>query len=311
MIDIVHIGYHKTGTNWFQRHLYPFVRGHEYIRRPLVRQAFLDLGAFEFDPSVARDRLQQPAGASVILCEEELSGNIHTGGLAGCLSKDMALRIHRVFPDATIVIFIRNQVSMIASVYKQYIREGGTHSVNRYLAPRKYLHNSGFRQAKAPYFTFDHFEYLPLIKWYREIFGANQVKVFAFEDFQLDSTAFSHRYCQTLGLQVEWDRVTYESVNDSYCSATMAIARVINRFTYRDVADKRLLFNVPGLYRGRGKVLRAFNNTALAGRTLSATSLLGDKWVSYINDRYGEFNRLIMEELGLPLDKLGYPLGGK
>ena len=34
---IVHIGYHKTATTWFQKHFYPCVRNARFVARERVR----------------------------------------------------------------------------------------------------------------------------------------------------------------------------------------------------------------------------------------------------------------------------------
>ena len=47
---IVHIGYHKTGTTWFQERFYPAVRNRRYVPRATARAAFLRPGALHFDP---------------------------------------------------------------------------------------------------------------------------------------------------------------------------------------------------------------------------------------------------------------------
>lgn len=309
MKPIVHIGYHKTGTNWFQRHLYPHAASHRYIQRPVVRKAFLDLNAFEFKAATARQLIDNEAKElAPILCEEELSGNIHTGGLAGNLSKDMAHRLHSAFADATVVIFIRNQVNMIASTYKQYIKEGGTHGVNRYLAPRRYLSNSGFRQAKAPYFTFDHFEYLPLIRHYRNVFGEENVKVYPFEAFTRDNQGFAKRYAAELELDIDWGRVQYQQANPPYQRVPLLLARVLNHFTLRDVADKHYLLNIPGFYRIRGKLMRGLNKLPIAGGQVSSEKLLGKRWIGYIIDRFAESNQQLAAETGLDLAEFGYPI---
>lgn len=70
----------------------------------------------------------------------------------------MGQRLKTVLPNARIVIFIRNQTEMIASVYKQYVKEGGTHSPRRFLHPELYLSEYGFHPAHVPSFSFDHFE---------------------------------------------------------------------------------------------------------------------------------------------------------
>lgn len=303
---VIHIGYHKTGTNWFQRCFYPHISSHQYVRRPIVRAAFLDVGTFAFDERMAAESFRG-IDRPPILCEEELSGNIHSGGLAGALSKDMCERLYSVFPNATVVIVIRNQIDMIASVYLQYIKEGGTHRIDRYLRPRHYLHNSGFRQAKSPYFSFGHFDYWPLIDLYRKTFGMDRVKVFTFESLIADPENFAREFAWSLGLDVRWDKVTFDAVNMTYRRNTAIFARWLNRFTYRDIPDKRYWVDIPGFFRIRGKLLRAFNRGPFAGAKYNSRELLGSYWSEYIRKRYITGNKQIAKHFELKLSELGYP----
>ncbi len=66
---LVHIGYHKTATTWFQRRFYPRVAGRRYIPQPIVRRALLTPHALHFDLEAAR-RLLGDRLDDVILCEE-------------------------------------------------------------------------------------------------------------------------------------------------------------------------------------------------------------------------------------------------
>lgn len=72
---IVHIGFHKTATSWFQQSVYPLVTSHRMIDRDLIRATFVDGDAFSFDPAAARTALgMDAAGLPLLLCEEKLSG---------------------------------------------------------------------------------------------------------------------------------------------------------------------------------------------------------------------------------------------
>lgn len=86
--SIVHIGYHKTATSWFQKRYYPLAENAAYIGRRRAKQAFLNTGAWQFDPDQAHRALG--AAEPLIVCEEALCGHYETGGLLGCLSKDVA-----------------------------------------------------------------------------------------------------------------------------------------------------------------------------------------------------------------------------
>jgi len=305
---IVHIGYHKTATTWFQKSFYPTVRNFAYVPRGRVKQAFLSDTPFSFDPAKAREVLQLDAVLPPILCEEELSGYLHNGGLIGYLSAEMAHRIKAVFPDAQIVIFIRSQADMIAACYQQYIRGGGTYSVRRYLFPKRYLHGAAAEPCKIPRFSFAHFEYDRLIAHYDAIFGRENVNVVPYENFRNDMAGTLAELQEKLGFEAEPGRKAEKRVNQSYGPALIPIARFLNLFTARTVLDKRTLLNIPYWYTVRRFILEQLNATGLFGRPPKPERLLGKDICGHIADYYAESNRRLATLRDLPLKDLGYPL---
>ena len=96
---IFHIGYHKTATTWFQVRFYSSVTNGRYIPRRVVQEAFLRPKAFAFDPAAARDAVMSSGdGDRALVCEEDLSGFLHNGGLGGVYSLEVARRIKAAFP---------------------------------------------------------------------------------------------------------------------------------------------------------------------------------------------------------------------
>jgi hypothetical protein len=305
---IVHIGYHKTATTWFQARFYPVVKNARYIPRDIVRQAFLEDTAFKFDPGRARDALEIAAGEKVTICEEGLSGYLHTGGLAGYLSKEMAQRIKTVLPDADIVIFVRSQPSIIAASYSQYVKGGGTHSIRRYLFAEDYLRGARGEIAKSPRFTFDHFEYWPLIAHYQELFGEDRVHVFPYEALRSDPKKFLADYSRRLGLEVDLDAVEMSSSNRSYGLPTLWVVRFLNLFTNRTVIDKQYIFHIPywyGLVRGVGEFL---NRIPGFNWRPGVDVFLGKRLHDWILHRYCKHNARLEALTGLSLAQYGYPL---
>lgn len=306
---LVHIGYHKTATNWFQRTFYPAVSNYRYVHRRRARAAFTEDHAFQFDPEAAFARLEIPTAEGLILCEEELSGNLHNGGLFGFMSKEIAHRIKATLPEAQIIIFIRSQTEMIGSVYKQYVKEGGTHSPRRYLFPFDKLDPHGFSPKKTPLFAFQHYDYRLLINHYREVFGAERVHVFLYEEFSRNQAAFMTRFIERFGFEVNLEAVPKTRLNVSNKKFSLWVSRLMNRFAYRNVIDKHYFFNVPGMYRLRGRVVAPLlDRIAFFSGPARPRDILGPDIVRHIEDTYRESNRLLAEELDLPLAKHGYPV---
>lgn len=57
-----------------------------------------------------------------VLSAERLSGNPHSGGYD---SLQTAKRLHRLFPQAKVLVVVREQTEEILSCYNQYVRAGG------------------------------------------------------------------------------------------------------------------------------------------------------------------------------------------
>jgi len=290
---LLHVGYHKTGTTWLQRHLFGGAEtgfatpwSFDEIVDLLVRPHVLD-----WDEEAARARLAPPADGMPVISNEELLGNPHAGAY-NC--SNIADRLARLFPDARIVIVIRRQPSMLASTYKQYVHRGGV------LAPRRYFTPStgGFR---IPAFRLTHYEYDRVIEMYHERFGRDAVRVLAFETLVEDPSAFVGAIAEHAGI----DRpgplpAARERV--SICAGTAAIQRRLNRWFQRDDVNPAAplrLERLPYWMRRLDTMIRRIPGAAGARRL--------DRIVAEVcAGRFAESNRRVQVLTGLPLERLGY-----
>jgi hypothetical protein len=305
---LVHIGYHKTASTWLQKTYFPSVRNASLVPRQVAIDAFLEVGALRFDPEQTRRRLEEAAPGRLILSLEGLSGYLHNGGLSGALSKDMAHRLKTTLPDADIVVFIRRQPDVLAASYAQYVRYGGTHPAERYLFPGEYKSLKHTRRDKNPRFELDHFDYLPLLRLYRDLFGADRVHVYLYEALRSEYDVFVEAFNHRFGLQCTELPDTGAPVNRSLSPAALAVVRRINLFNAARVHDKRHFVHVPGMFwlgRGVGRVLtRLFP----AERGSDLSKLVRADVLHRIEAHYAEANRQLAVELDLPLAQYGYPV---
>lgn len=307
---IIHIGVHKTATNWFQSHLYPAAESHRFVDRRLVRRVIIGTPALAFDAASAQRQLKlAPGEASFAICEEDLSGVLHDGGLtAGFAVKEIAYRLKAIAPDAQIVIMVRNQLSLAASCYHQYLREGGTAGPLRYLFPETHRHLGNVRPLKIPRFDFTQFDHDQLIAHYDKVFGCENVHVFAYEHFAREPVSFLAGFTSKLGLQIPEKLDRGRRLNGSYRRRLLSIARVANRFTERSVSDKRVLVHIPYWYTVRKALLEQLNQSPLFGRVPSPAELFGDQALRWMAVRFAEGNRRLAARMGVNLGALGYPV---
>lgn len=308
---IIHVGLHKTATSWFQARFYPFLSSHRWIDRIAVRKTLLT-PAFGFDGATARKALGLDEETKpYVLCDEDLSGVLHNGGLmAGFLARRLAERIHLMAPEARIVLFVREPVSFAAACYQQYVREGGTGSPRRYLFPQDYRHLTKYRPFKTPRFEVSQLDATGLIAHYDALFGRENVHVFAYEDFARQPAAFLTRYKALFGLEGGPDEAG-GSVNASYRRGLLPLARFLNLFTQRSVADKRVLIHIPYWYPVRKYLLKRLNSMPLFGGRPSPDTLLGPDVAAWLRGRFAESNRRLAARLGIDLEALGYVLDAR
>lgn len=181
---LIHIGYHKTATSWLQQRVFQPENGfaplmsHQEVWDLIVRPHGL-----RFDPMPARklveDRMQDLAdGLLPVISSEVLSGHPFFGGRG---SEIYANRLEQTFPDARILISIRDQFRIIPSVYMQYLQRGGTQSAKAFLDGTD---EPGFHGFDPKHFNFDR-----LVAHYDSLFGRSRVHVLTQEAVSRDPDA--------------------------------------------------------------------------------------------------------------------------
>ena len=303
---VVHIGYHKTATTWFQEEVYPKAISHRWIPRALARDSLLKPYGCSFDAGKTRARLSDDADPRPpVICEENLSGYIHNGGLHGLMAPEAARRIKATFPDALVVIVIRGQPEMIASTYVQYVRGGGTFGVRRYLFGGRWSLGALQHPYKAPRFDFGHFEYDRLVAYYDTLFGSENVLVLPYEELCRSPEAFLATLACQAELEFEGEPPSRKRSNVSFGRFTIAVARLLGLFTSRSVVNKTVLLSIPGFYEIRRLVLKGLGRF---DRAASAKAILGQEHLAGIQRHYVESNSRLLALRGLKLRELGYPV---
>jgi len=303
----IHIGYHKTATTWFQRDVYPRVANARAVPYRAVRTALLDPDALGFDPQAARRHL----GAGVdplILCYEGLVGHYINSGMMGCLSRDVARRLHAAFPEAQIVIFLRNQPEMLVSTYLQYLKKGGTRTVRGFLFPDRHDPRHAKNPFKAPAFTLDHLAYWPLIAEYRRRFGADRVHAFLYEALRADPRGFLADYARRLGLALDPDTVPLAPRNRAFGSGAMWLAWALNRLSMDDLDGRGI--RLPLLpWKAKRALSAAWDRLPwLRGRHVTPARLFGAALGAEIAAHYAAHNARLATLTGLALAEHGYPM---
>lgn len=293
---ILHIGYPKTGTSWFTDFFYPEVSNAYISYNKDLFYSFLP-GKETFEVRMSRDL--KPGEKHVVIAHK-LTGLVDFVWNNGTYRDFFLRHLQRSFPDAHIIIFLRNQIRFIASAYSSYLTHGGT-----------YTFRELFRKGKlgdGSMFGFDYLKYDEMITLYKSHFS--KVSVYVYEDFQEDNTGFLNRYCHETGLETDIASLKMEKYNEKLRRRFAAFIRICNRFQKKGVQPKRHLANLPFLFGWMTKQkMIHYNYYRFWGDQLNTEQVLGKELMEYIGEYYKESNRNLIQVYGLTqIEKYRYPL---
>jgi len=278
---LIHIGYHKTASSFWQRRVFQS-NGLNLLDRKEAQEVLLALSPYEFkaekfdkwlESRLVSDKLN-------VLSDEEFSGNIHTAGNGRSITYETIERISGIeVADVYVLVFIRDQIDMIDSCYRQYVKKGGTTSFINYINPEK----KGRLRHRFPGFSLSHFKYDDVIEHCLSRFDKNHVIAFSYEQFKNNPDVIISRLSRTFETDFpinETENVVI--VNKSLSNVAVSLARISNTFFSADPISNRTMVPIPWL-------AKAFVKLWLLIDTLFPRSLFRTSYVS--NDRKNELAR--------------------
>jgi hypothetical protein len=272
----IHIGYPKTATTWLQDIFFPNITNFHFVSWREANRFILNSDCFAYNSKNVRNEFLR-GGCNLLISSEFFATAINSGFNYGYFSYGISHKIKDSFPDATVIIFIRRQQSLIPSAYQQYVKNGGTYSFKRWLY-------------SGEVFSFEHLIYSRLIEHYINLFGEKQVKVFLYEDFKRNNREFMENFCQQFGMQVDWDKIDFNPTNRGLRLLSLPLLKVVNHFYKKPVGRKRFICHIPGMTTvGRG-VIKYLNPMPVFGRYLNEDDFLTKKDLEYIKNFYSQYN---------------------
>lgn len=302
MVDVVfHIGLHKTATTTLQKDLFPACSGINHLtgQRPAAFVSRVTTG----DPAyISGEELRHGLYPSLddervnLLSDEALSGALYSGvGKRGLDHRTPIIyNLRSAFPEARLVVVIRRQDELAKSIYRQYLKFGGTEPAARFF---------GVQSAGEGIFPTDRFIFSPYLAALKDAFSKG-VLILVYEEFVHDPRSFLEKLCGFLG--VSPPEVSLGRSNSTNLGARgMEATRIANRFFRNQLNPAGLL---PGIPRRRQS----------GWEWVSPVRVIHDRWpgrarIDVKNDVFGKLfescrhdNRRTDGLFGLGLKKYGY-----
>ncbi|MBY6190708.1 hypothetical protein KUV22_09805 [Microbulbifer agarilyticus] len=302
---LVHVGYIKTATTFLQNQVFSGNSGELALaagpdtRAQLVKNILL-ANEYAFDSDQVREQLERFAkpiraeGKLPVWSEEMLLGNPPSPRYDGLQN---AIKIHKIYPNAKILITIRRQQSIALSMYREYVLGGGVASLRSFIGEAK--QQSSFTSILRE----DFLHYDRAIDYYQTKFGKKNVLVLPLEWISKAPEKYFSALSEFTGRESEASSdFTRDHVSEKLF--TLQVRRQANRLLSVDPTRPRN----SGFAKFLNRIFWHFNR--LPGDIVSHR--LQAKFTEKIRERYQncfkQSNQKTMRLTGLPLDQLGYEI---
>lgn len=304
MEPVLHVGYQKTATTWLQKAVLSHHPGVEVVRRATPDAEWLEdvvgLHPFDFDPGALRARYERSAAACAgrlpFLSYEAWIGTPFSGG------RDVvenARRLHAIFPEARVVLVIREPMDMLGSMLRQYVHEGGA------LPPTALLTR---RHPERTYFDPSFLYYDRVIDVYSELFGRDRLCVLLFEMLRSSPQEFVDQLCEFCGVvPLDVSRLEDGHRNTGLSAPSLAIARVANRFVASAFNTAPLVPRALLTSRAIRRALQRGVDPLLFRNARAASPALDAQLRVRLEAGYRAHNQRLAKEHDIPVDRFGYP----
>ncbi len=268
----------------------------------LRREILPGLTGFAWTPMSVRQQLEsvmeppERPGLAPVMSSEDLSGFLFDGRRMARTHADL---LQEIFPAGRILIVVRDQRSMLRSIYGQYLKMGGAQSLARFLTPVE-------GPVHLPGFHLDQLRYDELVSYYQHRFGRERVRVMLFEQLTENAAEFLSEISRFGGAPKPGE-ISGPRRNRSFSPAFAELRRRLNGLLwYRDLNPAPLL-NLPGLAHRMNRGLgRLGNRTRFLDRR--ARERIDREIARHCSGRLAESNRRLAEIADLELARYRYPM---
>lgn len=283
----IHIGFPKTGTTFLQQDIFPCLKGINYFERGFVESLFqAKLLTKDCDKSLKEDIEKYLTGKNLISYELLTVGRIQE-------PVDYRLicdRLFSLFPNAKIIITLRNQYELIRSVYAQHVQNGGTKTFQSFISN----------------FDFSAFNFFNFVNYYREKFGKENIFLTIYELLRINPELFIKNLVNWIGVDPPvFSRVKWHNV--SYGDRQIFIARLFNLFLAtklgKGVSSSMKFLRICSEHSERLRgLLQSEQSFRLLGRHCKKDSFI----VKDIVGLFLESNKRLQKEYGVPPNEKPY-----
>lgn len=302
MEPILHIGYQKTATTWLQKGVLKHHPELALILRGTKGADWLEhvIGdhPFAFDPDRIRSAFSECIepfpGRLPFVSHEAWIGDPYAGGHN---TPENARRLHAIFPEARVIVVVREPIDMIKSMYRQYVQEGGALDCETLLT-------AGY--PRRTYFDRNFLNYDEVLDLYVGLFGADRVCALPYERIVDSPQQFVNDLFEFCGVSpLNLDEIKQRRKNRGLSMPSLAVARRLNRVLGSAFNPAPLLPQRLVTWRELRHFLQRRVDPRLADRLWSDAEnpLLSSDLVEQLEAHYRPHNERLEHEYGIAFSR--------
>ena len=230
---IIHIGMPRTASTYLQQEYFPKIEGFIFYGVATTQYSDPFQRLLYQDDSLFDENLFEETAAQIRSQDAILSNELFVGQslyLNSTNRSRTARRLKKFFPEAEIILLLRNQVTLLQSLYAIGIYSGHTCSPEEFI--RFSDTDSTIQNALYPTFAeaenTESYKYSHLIELYKQSFS--EVHILLYEDFKINPMAFAEKLSEMLKVQKVIINNPIKKVNKSLSDRQIKLLTRLNRY---------------------------------------------------------------------------------
>ncbi|MDZ7787695.1 MAG: hypothetical protein U5K73_06085 [Halofilum sp. (in: g-proteobacteria)] len=226
---VLHIGLHKTATRFLQRAVFAQLDPERFlVNPPALTHALKQALWFPSDETRRRAReaaatARSEAGDRTLLVSEPgISGDMYSSHEDWRENLEL---VHELFPDATIVYFVRRQSDWLQSAYRQSLVKGPGVPIEFFLNYREgdFQPRHARILGRARNLNALELRFADIYRGYVDRFGAEKVYLFRQEDLKKTPQPVYRRLAESLGIESLPEPPSRVSSNPAFSALAISI----------------------------------------------------------------------------------------
>jgi hypothetical protein len=255
----------------------------------------MEAAAAALGPALAEARAR---GVPLVISYESLGGRPF-----GQMSQRevTAHRIKAVFPQARILVSVREQTAILNSMYGEYLRFGHTSRL------ADFINQDTGSPNIQPHLEIEYYDYFDSLALYEAIFGEGRVMVAPMEWFTAHPEAFAEALAGLLQVPLGLDgaRIERRPERPALSPPARALQRFLNQFHPADTRNR----TGRGLRLAPNTIAQKLDRMVPAGMRKSGLEAQKKLIADMVGRRFAESNRALAERTGFDLAGMGYVVG--